>query len=260
MRAEHQYRVRAWADVADSYGATTEESTTITAEQYDYNCARPPAARRARRRRRRRAAARRRRGALGARAPPAVEARGHGWTLTGYMRNKSGRPRLDRGLELDPDTCVQALSAIMTVINSNNATDGSDEAIERVQLRAYVLATHYPSCVAMMNLTTTTATQRAGVLSTTTAESAEFGPRRPARGARHAKGLAVEADDAGEGIASDTASALGNALSAVLDVVRSVLGPSTATDVRAGRRVRADQGGIPEDSRTAAGARCSARA
>ena len=30
-------RVRAWGDVADSYGATTEESTTITVEQYDYN-------------------------------------------------------------------------------------------------------------------------------------------------------------------------------------------------------------------------------
>merc|ERR1712185_259753 len=82
----------------------------------------------------------------------------------------------------------------------------------------------------MMDLTTTTATQRAGVLSTTTAESAELSLDAQREALDATKGLAVEADDAGEGIASDTASALGNALSAVLDVVRSVLGPSTATD------------------------------
>ena len=147
------------------------------------------------------------------------------------MRNKSDDLVTTAVANSDPDTCVQALSAVMAVINSNNATDGSDEATERVQLRSYVLATHYPSCVAMMNLTTTTATQRA-TSSTTTAEPAELSLDGQREALEATKGLAVEADVAGEGIASDTASAIGNALSAVLDVARSVLGPSTASDAR----------------------------
>ena len=169
-----------WAEISDLYGSSAEAADVVFVRQYEYGSSGQSSQRRM---------------LLS------------DFDLTGYMFNLSKvlvKTALDAS---DPNACTQALGGVAAIINANNASDVSDFAARQL-LRQFMFGA-LKTCSSIMELTTTTATQRASLLSAIASDGAELRLSSQMSSLASAWSLAMAVDNAGSGIDADAASAIG---------------------------------------------------
>ena len=212
------YTLVGWSDVADCFGAITDTSNALQVQPLDYSTNNASLSLSGGTSSRRRALLESRGIAGPIRSLLGVSST---WSLTAFLANTSEARVQDAVDAGNPETCMQALSSVASMMNTQNSSDAV-EATARQALREHMLSSLMAQCTAMMELTTTTATQRAAVLSAIVDDGSELGASAQYSALKLAHSLAVSVDNAGDGLDHDAALEISGTLAAVLRIRNSV--------------------------------------
>ena len=173
------YTVLGWSDIADSFRAITDTSSACQVRPFDYivSSEQNSTSEESSRRRLNEAS----------------------WSLTAFLSNTSETGVREAVDASNPETCMRAISDVATILNAHNASNEVDSAARR-DLRSSMLSSLLPQCVALMELTTTTATQRAATLSAIAYDGSELDTTAQQSVMKLVRVLSIAADNAGDGI------------------------------------------------------------